>query len=98
MLFKGGVGLKRKLGTAAFFLAIFATTTISQFTSTLLLSDLKYGLVPGDIDTIEMPGSLSCFANATYWVIIDQGFYQTGVLSDVCRIATWSLGCGRWGK
>jgi hypothetical protein len=50
LLFWGRIGL-RKIPTILFVLAITLTTMLSQFTSTLLLSDLKLSMIPGAIES-----------------------------------------------
>src|SRR5204863_8773397 len=58
-LFRPGLGLKRNLTTVALVMGLVLTTTLSQLTSTALLSDLKSGLVTGNFDTTEVPYRLA---------------------------------------
>jgi hypothetical protein len=73
-LFLGRVGIRRKISVAAFVLALFCTTTISQFTSTLLLSDLKAGLVPGEFTTQQIPMPFQWSVNYSARSVGDFGF------------------------
>ena len=65
LLFWGGVGWKRKLSTAAFVLALSTTAASIQFTSTVLLSDLKPGLVPGNFQYFQLPFRLMEYYSGT---------------------------------
>jgi hypothetical protein len=62
LLYFGGDGLKRKVGLTLFILLLGITTVILQFSSTLLLSDLRASLEPGDLDS----QSIAFGINATY--------------------------------
>lgn len=62
LLYFGGDGFKRKIGLTLFILVLGATTIVSQFSSTLLLSDLKASLVPGNMNNLSMAFGI----NSTY--------------------------------
>ena len=62
LVYFGGDGLKRKLTLTLFILVLGATTIISQFSSTLLLSDLSASLVPGNTASQSMAFGI----NGTY--------------------------------
>ena len=55
LLFWGGASWRRKLSTATFVFALFATSGLLQLTSTALLSDLKPGLVFSYFDIVQLP-------------------------------------------